>query len=115
MKKITFTRKTADVLTANGRIRTKRVIVTTGMPTPLYKSLARHFWFRTTYFAQTEPVPAKIRQQMGRRDAVLRDSAESAASDSLGRRRSPAGGGRRRRRSAGRDCATRSSSSGPVS
>ena len=46
------------------------------MPTPLYKSLARHFWFRTTYLAQTEPVPAKIRQQMGRRDAVLRDSAE---------------------------------------
>jgi glycine/D-amino acid oxidase-like deaminating enzyme len=62
-------------LTANGRIHTKRVIVATGMPTQLYKSLVRHFWFRTAYFALTEPVPAKIRQQMGRRDAVLRDSA----------------------------------------
>jgi glycine/D-amino acid oxidase-like deaminating enzyme len=73
--KVTFTRKTADVLTANGRIHTKRVIVATGMPTPLYKSLVRHFWFRTAYFAQTEAVPAKIRHLMGRRDAVLRDSA----------------------------------------
>ena len=76
VKKVTFTRKSAVVLTANGRIHAKRVIVATGMPTPLYKSLVRHFWFRTSYFALTEPVPAKIRQQMGRRDAVLRDSAE---------------------------------------
>ena len=45
-------------------------------PTPLFKSLARHFWFRTTYFALTDPIPAKLRQQLGRRDAVLRDSAE---------------------------------------
>jgi glycine/D-amino acid oxidase-like deaminating enzyme len=74
--KVTFNRKTADVLTAAGRIHTKRVIVTTGLPTPLYKSLARHFYFRTTYFAQTEPVPAKIRHQLGRREAVLRDSGQ---------------------------------------
>ena len=45
------------------------------MPTPLYKSLARHFWFRTTYLAQTAPVPAKIRQALGRREAVVRDYA----------------------------------------
>ena len=76
VKRVTFTRKWANVLTANGSIHTKRVVVATGMPTQLYKSLARHFWFRTAYFAQTEPVPAKIRHQMGRRDAVLRDGAE---------------------------------------
>jgi hypothetical protein len=75
---VTFTRKTADVITATGRIRTKRIIVATGIPTPLYKSLARHFWFRTAFFAQTESVPAKIRQLLGRRDAVLRDSADPA-------------------------------------
>ena len=73
--RVTFNRKSADVLTASGRIHTNRVIVATGMPTALYRSLARHFWFRTTYFAQTEPVPAKIRQLMGTRDAILRDSA----------------------------------------
>ena len=73
--KVTFTRRSAVVLTANGRIHAKRVIVATGIPTPLFKPLARHFWFRAAYFALTEPVPVKIRQQMGRRDAVLRDSA----------------------------------------
>ncbi len=73
--KVTFSRKTADVLTAAGRIRANRVVVATGTPTELYRSLARHFWFRTAYFTQTEPVPAKIRNLMGRRAAVLRDSA----------------------------------------
>src|SRR5205823_5548626 len=36
VKKVTFNRKTADVLTANGRIHTSRVIVATGLPTSLY-------------------------------------------------------------------------------
>jgi glycine/D-amino acid oxidase-like deaminating enzyme len=76
VKKVTFTRKSAVVLTANGRIHARRVIVATGMPTQLYKSLVRHFWFRTAYFALTDPVPATIRRQMGRGTAVLRDSAE---------------------------------------
>jgi glycine/D-amino acid oxidase-like deaminating enzyme len=73
--KITFTRKSVDVITAHGRIHANRVIVATGMPTPLFKALARHFWFRTAYFALTEPVPARIRTQMGTRESVLRDSA----------------------------------------
>jgi glycine/D-amino acid oxidase-like deaminating enzyme len=74
--RVTFNRKSAEVLTAAGRIHARRVIVATGLPTQLYKSLQRHFWFRTAYFAQTEPVPMRIRQQMGTRLAVLRDSAE---------------------------------------
>jgi glycine/D-amino acid oxidase-like deaminating enzyme len=74
--KVTFNRKTADVMTATGRIQTRRVIVATGMPTDLYKSLARHFYFRTAYFAQTEPVAAKIRQVMGTREAVIRDTEQ---------------------------------------
>jgi len=76
VRKITFTRKTADVFTAGGSIRADRVIIATGTPTQLFKSLARHFWFRRTYLALTAPVPAKIRQQLGRREAVVRDSAD---------------------------------------
>jgi glycine/D-amino acid oxidase-like deaminating enzyme len=80
VRKITFNRKTATVMTATGRIRTNRVVVATGMPTPLFKALARHFWFHTTYAVETEPLPAKIRQQVGvgRDDsrAVVRDSAQ---------------------------------------
>lgn len=76
--RVTFTRKHADVFTDGGTIRTTRVVVATGMPTGLFRSLARHFWFHTTYAALTEPVPARIRQQLGRRTSIVRDSAVPA-------------------------------------
>jgi glycine/D-amino acid oxidase-like deaminating enzyme len=76
VKKVTFTRKWVDVFTAAGTIRADAVVVATGVPTPLFKSLARHFWFRTTYFALSEPVPTKIRQHLGRRASVIRDRSE---------------------------------------
>jgi glycine/D-amino acid oxidase-like deaminating enzyme len=74
--KITFGRKDADVLTARGRIRVARVVIATGFPTTLFKSLARHFWFRSAYLTLTAPVPSAMRKQLGRRAAVVRDSAE---------------------------------------
>ena len=61
---------------AAGSVHAEQVIVATGIPTPLCKSLARHFWFKSTYLALTERVPAKIRQQLGKRAAVVRDSAD---------------------------------------
>jgi glycine/D-amino acid oxidase-like deaminating enzyme len=76
MKRITFNRKNADVHTSGGTIRTQRVVVATAMPSGVFRSLARHFWFRSSYLALTEPVPAKIRQQLGKRMTVVRDSAE---------------------------------------
>ena len=75
-RKITFTRKSVEVFTAGGSIRADRVVIATATPTPLFKALARHFWFQSAYFALTAPVPAKIRQQLGRRATVVRDSAE---------------------------------------
>jgi glycine/D-amino acid oxidase-like deaminating enzyme len=75
VKKTTFTRKDVTVVTSSGSIRANRVVVATGVPTALFKALIRHFWLRTTYFAVTDPVPAKLRQQLGRRVGVLRDSA----------------------------------------
>ena len=73
VKRITFGRKTADVFTDRGSIRTGRIVVATGMPTRLFKSLARHFWFKTTYLTLTERVPAKIKYQLGEREALVRD------------------------------------------
>jgi glycine/D-amino acid oxidase-like deaminating enzyme len=75
VKKIKFTRRNATVLTAGGSIRADRVVVATGMPTMLFKSLRRHFWFRTAYVAMTERVSAKIRNQLERRGVVVRDLA----------------------------------------
>ena len=76
VRRIKFTRKWVDVITAGGAIRAARVVIATGMPTPLFRSLARHFWFKTTYLVLTEPVPAKIRKSLGARMSVIRDLAE---------------------------------------
>lgn len=75
--RIRFTRKHADVSTLGGTARVHRVIVATGMPTPLFRSLARHFWFKSTYMVLTDPVPGRIRAQLGSRSSVIRDSATS--------------------------------------
>jgi len=74
VRRTTFNRKIAVVHTSEGSIRAKRVIVATGTPTLLFKSLQRHFWFKTSYMVLTERVPAKVRRALGKRAAVLRDS-----------------------------------------
>ena len=76
VKKIKFGRKAVVVQTAGGTLRAKQAIVATGMPTPLFRSLARHFWFRRTYLALTARVPAKVRRHLGKRSSVVRDSAD---------------------------------------
>src|SRR5262245_7917816 len=76
VRKIGFNRKDAEVFTKAGSFRTRRVVVATAMPTStLFRSLARHFWFKSSYLALTEPVPAKIRNRLGKRAAVIRDTA----------------------------------------
>jgi glycine/D-amino acid oxidase-like deaminating enzyme len=76
--RIKFGRRTADIQTRDGTIHANRVVIATGWPTPLFKALRRHFWFRHRYAVLTAPVPAKIRQRLGRREAVVRDFAEPA-------------------------------------
>jgi len=71
-----FGRRTADVVLDDGTIRTNRIVVATGRPTALFKSLIRHFWLKSSFLALTAPVPAKVRHQLGRRAAVVRDLAE---------------------------------------
>jgi glycine/D-amino acid oxidase-like deaminating enzyme len=73
-KTVTFTRKVADVFTAGGKIRTKKIVVATGTPTDLYRSLKRHFWFHRVYTAVTAPMPAKIRKALGPEGTVVRDA-----------------------------------------
>ena len=73
VKKVRFTRKVADVITAHGTIRAGTVVVTTGSATAEFRSLRRHFKRRETYFAMTEPVPAAVRKQLSDPALVLAD------------------------------------------
>jgi glycine/D-amino acid oxidase-like deaminating enzyme len=77
-RRVAFGRKTAEIFTSGGSIRADRIVVATGVPTLLFKSLQRHFWFRSSYLVLTERVPAKIRHVLGKRVSVLRDSAGPA-------------------------------------
>ena len=70
-----FGRRTADVVLEGGSIRTRRIVVATGRPTDLFKSLIRHFWMKSSFTAVTAPIPAKLRNQLGRREVVVRDLA----------------------------------------
>src|SRR5581483_2123093 len=60
VRRTTFTRKMATVHTTGGTLKVRRVIVATGTPTLLFKSLQRHFWFKSSYAALTERIPARI-------------------------------------------------------
>lgn len=75
VRRITFTRKDARIYTADGSIDTRRIVIATGLPAGLFQSLARHFWFHTSFYALTEPIPARVRKLLGSRKAVVRDSA----------------------------------------
>jgi len=48
------------------------------LPAGLFQSLARHFWFHTSYLVLTAAIPAKVRQLLGNRKVVIRDSAVPA-------------------------------------
>jgi glycine/D-amino acid oxidase-like deaminating enzyme len=75
VRKTTFNRKIAVVHTAGGSLTVRRVIVATGTPTVLFKSLQRHFWFKSSYAVVTDKVPARVRQNLGTRSVVIRDTA----------------------------------------
>ena len=76
VRRVTFTRKYADVFLATGSIRTKGVYVATGEPGSLYGQLRRHVRMETAYSVVTEPLNAAMRRESGRRTAVLTEGRD---------------------------------------
>jgi len=71
--RVRFTRRFADVIVENGRIRTRNVVVATGTATSEFKSLQRHLESREAYLVLTGTMPAAMRRQLGDPDVSLRD------------------------------------------
>lgn len=71
--KVTFGRASVEVTVDGGLVRAATVIITTGTATQEFKPLRRHFKAREAYLVLTEPVPAPMRKQLGKRDLTLRD------------------------------------------
>jgi glycine/D-amino acid oxidase-like deaminating enzyme len=70
---VRFSRKDVEVLAAGGLVRAANVIVTTGLATREFAPLRRHFKPREAYLVLTEALPAAIRKQLGKREAIIRD------------------------------------------
>jgi glycine/D-amino acid oxidase-like deaminating enzyme len=74
-KRIKFSRRFVDVVTSDGSIRARRVVVATGVPDALFAALQRHFWFNSRFLTLTDSIPAKIRKLLGGRQTVVKDVA----------------------------------------
>ncbi|MGE0443587.1 MAG: NAD(P)/FAD-dependent oxidoreductase [Vicinamibacterales bacterium] len=71
--KVRFTRKDAQIITAEAVVRTAKVVVATGTATAEWGQLRRHFKRRESYLVLTEPMPAAMRKDVGPRDLTFRD------------------------------------------
>ena len=69
-------RKAVEIRTAGGTVRADKVVLATGYPTADFRALHRHFAPVHTYVVLTDPMPAAMRREVGRRAAALRDTAQ---------------------------------------
>jgi glycine/D-amino acid oxidase-like deaminating enzyme len=67
------TRKHVDVFAEGGTLRADTVVVCTGEPTDLYRSLKRHVRLDERYVVLTERLPAAIRKQVIANARVIAD------------------------------------------
>lgn len=75
IRRTTFTRKYADVVLADATIRTTGIVVATGEPGAVFGQLRRHVRRASGFVVVTEPLPAAMRRETGKRAAVVTESA----------------------------------------
>ena len=75
VRRIRAGRKQVEVTTEAGVVRAESVVVATGAPLADLRALRRHLRPHQGYAVVTEPLPAGMRREVGRRSAALTDSA----------------------------------------
>lgn len=76
VSRVRFRPKHVDIDAAGGTLRADRVVITTGVPTRLYKPLIRHVWLKSHYLTLTDRIPARVRDALPKAGILLRDSAD---------------------------------------
>jgi glycine/D-amino acid oxidase-like deaminating enzyme len=71
VRRTKFTRKDADVVLADGVIRTKGIVVATGEPGSVFGQLRRHVRRESGAVVVTEPFNAAMRREAGRRKSIV--------------------------------------------
>lgn len=75
VRRIRVTRKQVEVATERGTVRAGAVLIATAAPLADLRALRRHLKPQVGYAVVTEPLPAAVRREVGRRAAALRDGA----------------------------------------
>lgn len=76
VRKVRVGRKQVEVIADGATIRAQTVVVATGIATPEYGQLRRHFAAREAYLVLTEVVPAAVRRALGLRNAAFADTRD---------------------------------------
>lgn len=71
VRRTKFTRKDATVILKDASILTKGIIVATGEPGQVFSQLRRHVRRVSGYAVVTEPLPAAMRRETGKRSAIV--------------------------------------------
>ena len=74
VRRIKVKRKTVEVHADGGMIAADTVIICTGEPTDLFRSLKRHVSFDERYAVLTEPIPAPARKRITARARIITDT-----------------------------------------
>jgi glycine/D-amino acid oxidase-like deaminating enzyme len=74
VRKTIFTRKYADVLLKDATIRTTGIVVATGEPGTVFGQLRRHVRRASGFVVVTEPLPAAMRRETGKRTAIVTEA-----------------------------------------
>ena len=75
VRRTTFTRKYADVLLQDATIRTTGIVVATGEPGSVFGQLRRHVRRASGFVVVTEPLPAAMRRETGKRQSIITEAA----------------------------------------
>jgi glycine/D-amino acid oxidase-like deaminating enzyme len=75
VRRTTFTRKDATVVLRDATIRTGAIIVATGEPGSVFSQLRRHVRRSSGYAVVTEPMPAAMRRETGKRTSIVTGAA----------------------------------------
>ncbi len=77
VRRTRFTRRDAQVLLADGSIRTRGIVVATGQPGALFGQLRRHVRMAAGFVVVTHPLLAAMRREAGSRKALITEAGPS--------------------------------------
>lgn len=74
VRRIKVRRRNVEIHAEGGTLIAETVVVCTGEPTDLFRSLKRHLRFDERYLAITDRLPATVRKQIGKHARIITDA-----------------------------------------